>query len=247
MNETTNKIHINVPSDYNGTPIELVVREGIAAKQLDQKEPLEVSICGNLDSPFNWLEKRVSTIDQHKTYILVDREEMSIWLNIDETNCYGASIKGKLRLSEIFVAFGINSSKTWDAQQLAHFIKMNRAYFPDKSENMNLVSTLKNFRAKVNQKLEQSKEDNGSMTDNFSQIVVSNIPKSFKMQLPIFKGTVPSEIEVEIYPDIDGRNVTLSLISAGANEIMEETRDKNIDIELGRIREIAPDIAIIES
>ena len=61
-----------------------------------------------------------------------------------------------------------------------------------------------------------------------------------------FKGFACEEIEVEIYADVDGRDVSLSLVSAGANEAIEEYKNRVIDEQLNLIREIAPDIVIIE-
>ena len=71
--------------------------------------------------------------------------------------------------------------------QVSQFFKMHRAFFKDKSENMMLVSTLKNFKAKVNQDIERSKEENGSKTDNYSQVVDSNLPKSFQTEYSSFQ------------------------------------------------------------
>lgn len=45
---------------------------------------------------------------------------------------------------------------------------------------------------------------------------------------------------------MDGRDVSLSLVSAGANEAIEEYKNKVIDEQLDAIRKIAPDIVIIE-
>lgn len=42
-----NKINLIVPKDYNGTPIEVVLREGQAAKPLDPKEPKKSFNCRN--------------------------------------------------------------------------------------------------------------------------------------------------------------------------------------------------------
>ena len=144
------------------------------------------------------------------------------------------------------VEFGINTDKKWEPIKLSQFFKMHRAFFKDKSENMMLVSTLKNFKAKVNQDIERSKEENGNKVDNYSQVVDSNLPKSFKLNIPLFKGFACEEIEVEIYADVDGRDVSLSLVSAGANETIEEYKNKVIDDQLNAIREIAPDLVIVE-
>lgn len=241
-----NKLNVVVPKDYNGKPIEVVLREGQAPVALDPKEPERVVISGTIDAPFRWLEKRIELINQKATNIIVNRDKMGLALTIDETNYYQTEINGILQASKEMQEFGINVEKKWDPIKLSQFIKMHRAFFTDKSQNMMLVSTLKNFKAKVNQDIERSKEENGSKVDNYSQVVDSNLPKSFKLNIPLFKGFACEEIEVEIYADVDGRDVSLSLVSAGANEAIEEYKNKVIDEQLDAIRQIAPDIVIIE-
>ena len=241
-----NKLNVIVPKDYNGAPIEVVLREGKAPVALDPKEPERVVINGTIDAPIRWLEKRVELINQKATNIIVNRDKMRIALTIDETSYYQTEINGILQASKEMQEFGINVEKKWEPIKLSKFIKMHRAFFTDKSQNMMLVSTLKNFKAKVNQDIERSKEENGSKVDNYSQVVDSNLPKSFKLNIPLFKGFACEEIEVEIYADVDGRDVSLSLVSAGANEAIEEYKNKVIDVQLGVIRQIAPDIVIIE-
>lgn len=171
---------------------------------------------------------------------------MKICLTIEEKDYYKTVISGVLQLSKEMMAFGINTEKNWEPIELSQFFKMHRAFFNDKSENMKLVSTLKNFKAKVNQDIERSKEENGSRTDNYSQVVDSNLPKSFKLNIPVFKGFACEEIEVEIYADVDGRDVSLSLVSAGANEIIEEYKNEMFDEQIEAIRKVTNDIVIIE-
>ena len=241
-----NKLNVVVPKDYNGMPIEVVLREGEAPELLEIKEPERVVISGPIDTPFRWLEKRIELINQKASNIIVNRDVMGIALTVDETNYYQSDIRGELKTSKGMMEFGINTEKKWEPIKLSKFLKMHRAFFTDKSQNMMLVSTLKNFKAKVNQDIERSKEENGSKVDNYSQVVDSNLPKSFKLNIPLFKGFACEEIEVEIYADVDGRDVSLSLVSAGANEAIEEYKNKVIDEQLDAIRQIAPDIVIIE-
>lgn len=241
-----NRLNVVVSKDYNGMPIEVVLREGMAPKALDPKAPIPVNITGTIDSPLRWLEKRVELIDQKQANITVSRDNMKISLVDKETDYYNNGITGVLQPSKEMVEFGINTEKLWEPIDLSRFLKMHRAFFTDKSQNMMLVSTLKNFKAKVNQDIERSKEENGSRVDNYSQVVDSNLPKSFKLNIPLFKGFACEEIEVEIYADVDGRDVSLSLVSAGANEAIEEYKNAVIDEQLDAIRQIAPDIVIIE-
>ena len=91
-----NKINLVVPKDYNGKPIEVVLREGEAPVALDPKEPERVVISGTIDAPpLRWLEKkRVELINQKSTNIIVNRDKMGLALTIDETNYYQTGISG---------------------------------------------------------------------------------------------------------------------------------------------------------
>ena len=162
-----NKINLVVPKDYNGKPIEVVLREGEAPVALDPKEPERVVISGTIDAPLRWLEKRVELINQKSTNIIVNRDKMGLALTIDETNYYQTGISGILQASKEMQEFGINTDKKWEPVKLSQFFKMHRAFFKDKSENMMLVSTLKNFKAKVNQDIERSKEEKRHDKCNF--------------------------------------------------------------------------------
>jgi len=247
MEVENKKVVVNLPE---GTPCaEVTVREGQAIKLLDPKPPVKTNISGTIGVPCEYLLKRVDSgqFEQNRSHLIVDREEIELTLIINEDNEYWrGTIKGKLDLHPKFVEFGINTEKVWNPITLGMFFKMNRAFFPDKSVNMKLVTDLMNFSATVNQKVQLSVKENGSQTDNFSQVVNSNLPGSFILTIPIFKGMKSETLEVETFAKINGREVAFILISPGANQTLEEIRDKVIDEQLMKIREIAPDIAIIE-
>lgn len=63
---TESKFNLVVPKDHNGTPIEMVFREGKAEDQLPNKEPVPVDITGTIESPLRYLEKREALIDPYK-------------------------------------------------------------------------------------------------------------------------------------------------------------------------------------
>ncbi|MDR2917679.1 MAG: hypothetical protein LBV74_23045 [Tannerella sp.] len=249
MEEIKEGINIHLPENYHGEPVEVIVRHGEAVNLLDPKEPRSINIKGTIEAPLRWLEKRTSETDQvnqKRCFMLVNREKMSIVLFVDERNMDGEVITGSLEIDPIFTAFGINGEKTWTPVKLGEFFKMNRAYFPDRSVNMSLVSELKNFVAKINSNLEKRLNQNGSKTDNFSMEVNSNLPDAFTLNLPVFRGGVRKEIEVETYATVEGQNVYLSLVSPDAREFVVNECDNAIDTVLEGIKGIAPDIVIIE-
>lgn len=231
------------------TKAELVLREGTAVKELELKAPVKTSISGTIGTVVEYLKKRVNTgqFTQELSHLIVNREDVSIKLVFNENNEYTRGVVvGKLQIHPKFVEFGINNNKVWSPTELGMFFKMNRAFFADKTENMKLVTTLMNFTATVNNTIERSVKENGNRTDNFAQVVNSNLPESFRLRIPIFKGMQAEDLEVETFAQINGREVAFILLSPGANQTLEDLRDSAIDVQLEAIKEIAPNIAIIE-
>ena len=244
------KFNVNVNGENNGKPVEVIIREGAAPKALDPKAPVKTNLSGTIGTVVEYLKKRINAEQflQKDCHIIVDRENVSIELVINEADEYKrGNVKGALQFNPSFVKFGINDpSTTWQPAELGLFFKMNRAFFADPKENMTLVTTLMNFVADVNVKMGKSLAENGSRTDNFAQVVNSNLPDKFNLKIAIFKGMPAETLEVETFAKIDGREVAFVLLSPGANQTLEDLRNNVIDEQLGQIKEIAPDIAIIE-
>ncbi len=218
--------------------------------ELEIKAPLKLDIRGTIGSVAEFLSKRfdqAEQINQKRCHILVDREMITIKLVFNENDEYlTGKVQGTLAEHPKFKEFGINSGKVWTPTELGMFFKMNRAFFTDKTENMNLVTELMNFVATVNNSIERSAKENGDRSDKFQQTVNSNLPKAFTLKIPIFKGTQSETLEVETFASVNGRDVAFILLSPAANQTMEDIRDKVIDEQIEKITEICPDIAIIE-
>ena len=236
-------MNINLAPGMN----EIIIREGAAPTVLDPKAPVKMNINGTVNAPFEYLSNRIDCINQKDCHIIVNREKITIELVVNEADEYTrGTIAGTLQYHPKFEEFGINTGKVWSPFDFAMFCKMNRAFFADKNANMSLVSACKNFTAKVNNQIERAIQENGNRTDNFAQVVNSNLPESFTLSIPIFKGGKKEDLVVETFAKIDGRNVAFVLLSPGAEETLEELRDKAIDEQLNAIKAIAPDIAIFE-
>lgn len=219
--------------------------EILTGSALAPKEPQKVVIVGILDAPLKWLEKRISEIDQKNCYIKVNREKMSILLVLDEKDHYRTEIEGQLQLHPMFVKFGINQGDYRTPLEMSELIKMNRSYFENRQQAMELVAILRNFKAKVNKDVEAEFNPNkGDKRILVAQKIDSNLPEAFVINVPVFKGGKPVEIECETYFNPD--DLTCTLVSPVANDTIEEGKDNSIDSVLAGIREVAPHIAIIE-
>lgn len=232
---------------------ELIIRQvnDEVKKELPVLEPDKVSISGNITALYAFLDKRWfaedSQIDHCRTHILVDRDNLKMTLVVNETDSRNKkNVVGTIQLSRQYKAFGVNSGHLWESIDLGNFFRINRTYFEKKEVNMELVNLLKRFVAKVNTEVERETKDNGSVTDVYRKAVDSNLPDAFTVKIPIFKGSAPEVFSIEIIAQVEGKHAFLELISPDAEAIVEEVRDKLIDEELAKIRELAPEIPIIE-
>lgn len=179
--EENKKVVVNLPEGT--TQAEIIVREGEAPAVLDPKAPVKIDLSGVIGAPVEFLELRrydSEQINPLRCHVLVDREQVSITLITNEDDEYRRGrIVGKLTTHPKFSEFGINAGKGWEPNELGQFFKMNRAFFPDKTANMKLVTELKNFEATVNSKVEKQKSEKGDFKDNYSGVVMSNLPEAF--------------------------------------------------------------------
>ena len=231
---------------------ELIIREvdTVVEDKLPVLEPDKVEISGNITAIFAFLEKRWDAEDAQvnhcRTHILVDRDNLMMTLVVNETDKREKkTVVGTIQLSRQYTAFGVNK-KLWESTDLGNFFRINRSYFEKKETNMSLVSLLKRFTAKVNTEVEREEKDNGSVTDVYRKVVDSNLPEAFAVKIPIFKGTQPEVFSIEIIAHVEGKHAVLELISPDAEAIVEEVRDKLIDEQIEKIKELAPEIPIIE-
>ena len=243
MQNLDQPIVVNLPEGQNT----LTLLQGAAPKQLDELAPVTTEIDGTIEAPLRYLEKRIGDIDQHKAYLLVCRDKLSIKLIINEDDPYKHGIiYGNVKLSDTFQKFGINTGKQWMPETLGQFLKLNRSFFVDRDVNMEVVNALKTFNAKVDQTVKRETSENGNRALSFRQAVDSNIPDKFMLCMPIFSGGAPCEFEVETYASIDGTDVTISLQSAGANDAIEDIKQNYIGDVVNRIQAIATELVIIE-
>lgn len=222
---------------------EIIIREG---KAVEVHEPVKVVISGTIDAPARWLETRMrlGLVNQGTYHVLVDRENLNITLKCNENNHYGSKISGSLMVSPEFKRFGINEGEYITNFEMAELFKMNRSFFETKVIAMKLVTELQNFRAKVDKEIEKSDNNRGDKRLLINQAVQSNLPEAFNLHIPIFKGTSKQTINVEVY--INPSDFSCTLVSAEANDLLEEMRDREMDSVLERISAVCPDIVIIE-
>lgn len=209
---------------------ELLKPEPLSAKKL-----LHV---GTIHAPAIYLaQKNASGIANHKNIVVtVERERMTIHVLMDDTDPHSHAVIGSLQLHPDFVKLGINNpEKKYTPTELAELLKLNRHLFVKMADNLDVVSKLKAFTAKVESDIEKSSDSRGNKKELRAQVVTSNIPSGFTLKLPIFKGEDFAEVDIELEVN---EHLQISLFSYDANQIVEKTKNVIIDTQLQKIDEI---------
>lgn len=240
------EINVNIES-IDGTK-ELIVRAGEAEPVVPFRKPVEVK--GNLNTPLKYLLNPpmwfTNGEDSPLEYscVKVNRDLGNIGLFVDEGSPWESRYFGSLNQHQLFLKFKINTGESFTAFELADLIKMNRSFFESNDKAMNLVSELRNFKAKVDKDLENFDDQRGNKRFLVSQAVDSNIPEAFKLNLPIFKGYDKVLFSVEIV--INANDFSCTLISPEVMDYTNTHKNDLIDEQIKVISEIMPSLKIFE-
>lgn len=225
----------------------------IHKQALPEKQSPNINITGAINAPREWLQKKNNTprlvpsipiiADSH---IVVNRDEKTIVLFQDISDAYTSRvITGKLKYTENFVSWEINTMKYRSCKSVAEFVKMNRSCFESRDIADKLVYNLLNLKIKVDKEKESSTDNKGSMAEAISQRVISStIPDSITVTMRIFTGQEPVSFRIELY--VHPGTFEVCLISPEAKEIEDQVVNSAIDNEIKLISELAP-LPIIES
>ncbi|SFO05488.1 hypothetical protein SAMN05421741_11853 [Paenimyroides ummariense] len=221
---------------------ELVIRNGEAVPVHTGRDVNVTNVT--IFSLFEFLSKEnvlLSIILDSALIFSYDNLAMRLVYGLTERHPY--KLNGSILLNPDLEAFEINKGKRYSTFQLADFIKMNRHLFESKSVAMELVSTLKNIKATVNRAIEANKDDRGNKRALIDQVVQSNIPESFNIELPIFKGQPKVVVPVEVVLDED---LECMLVSPDLKQIIAEESERLIGGEVEKIRELHPQLRIYQ-
>lgn len=222
---------------------ELVLREG-KANPIHIPNGIEVSEM-TIDAVQEYLKKEGVIPEEIKnSFITYSVKGLYIKLDFAIRRENKDAIHGKLTIDPDLEKFGINSGNQFTTFALANFIRMNRHYFETKDIALKLVTELQNFKAKVDKEIEASDDKKANIKMMLVQKVTSNIPTEFTLLLPIFTGTSPVPIKVEI--DIDANDLSCSLVSPDLKELIDKESKAIIDTELFEIRKLYPELKIFQ-
>ena len=206
----------------------------------EQHNPTPVDISGTITSVSRFIEKRKEEFDPLKAHCRVSKSDGVMTLITNEQTIVDKyTIQGKVYLGKRFQDLGINDlKKSYSPKELANKFRLLRSIFKTRSEHTEIVSLLRNIKAKINSDIDKKDDARGNVTVDFKQALETNIPKSFNLTLPLLEGEEPTVIEVAVVIEIEnGTNLVCSLESIDGADMIEELKDKLISEEVSKIEE----------
>jgi hypothetical protein len=227
----------------NGTP-EIIIRRGDAEKILVYQGYTEEGL--SIAAVHEYLKKKGIDPDQiEDSYVKFSYEGLYLRLRYADRVGEGDNIEGVLKLHPELEKWKINEAKAYDNHSLARFIKMNRHFFQDKEAAMRLVVELQDIRVKTEKDYENADNRRGDAKLLIAQkIIDSNIPASFVLNLPIFVGTKPRSVVVEV--EINAADFSCELISPDLKAIIDLETREIIDEQIKLIEALYSELRIFQ-
>jgi hypothetical protein len=232
-NERKKKQFINNQKQFEMKEINVTLNEGQEELVIRQGQAAEIhelgilSIKGTLNSPAKFLTVRKDQIDPLKSHVIVNQDLGTIHLIANDREEIGRiEVVGELKLHPDFVRTGVNQETKRTAYKLAMWIRMNRTLFESNDVAAKLVTDLRHLKAKVEKHIEDNEDDRANVSMKRSQAVESNIPKGFKLSVPLFVGAQKSTFNVEVVIDPD--DLSCSLLSPDAADLIKKEKETAI-------------------
>lgn len=218
-------------NNIDGKPITIL--EG---KALEEKAPVKIQIEGDIKTVARFIEKRkfvtsdgitfsgdagLQYINPDRTIVVVNKESMTIGLYLDPENYYGTEIKGSLSVAPELEQFSINKNKLFNREELIKLIRFNKIWFADAEAHDKLLKAYQAFTATVNANIGKTSDTRGNVDNTYKKTVETNVPDSFVLNIPIFKGMDKRRFRVEIAIDSTDASTKFWFESVELNDIIQ--------------------------
>lgn len=187
---------------------ELIIREGKAG---EIKPPEKIEISGDIRTVRFFVEKRkgiseftdsLQEIDPDRAIVTVDKDGLSIEIDLDPENFYSTVVTGRLELNAELLKFGIDTGKKYTQTELIKLLRRSKRWFFDGPSHEALLKAYMALDVKVTTDLKNDAPDNrGNRYNSFEKKITANIPEDFILNIPIFKGQDYKKFRVEIILD----------------------------------------------
>jgi hypothetical protein len=246
MSKTVHIENIQVPENYPGYPIEIIVREGEAAKPLNTVQPRKREFCGGIDSVLSFVKDRYkiaeSIVEKHD-YVMVEYcynpDRPWILLDTDINNPLSTTVRGELIKNPDLKPFEFNKGAVFTNKSFIQVIKENAHCFASIQEANQLIKQLRNFVAKFTTEVEDLNDNQGNTKlkiETKLEAAKSGIPELLNFSAPLFNGgnkvyfTV--EVEIEVVMNNGKPEAKFGFFSLELNQMLRDEAERIINMQV---------------
>ncbi len=221
-------LQLNIEKVDGSKPIHIIHSE---KEVLDEVAPLLIKAEGDIKTVKTFLEKRfpsasnkgvsLQEVDPNKAVIYVDRKKMTIELQLDPENKYGAIVKGEMEDADELKPFGINTATYFNREAMVKLVKFNKLFFDNTQKHAELIASLQKLDMDTKISSSDSSDDRGNKSRAFIKNVTSNLPENFTLNIPIFKGFDKRVFPVDICLDVIENKPAFWLESVALHELKQ--------------------------
>lgn len=218
---------------------EITIREGQA---LPPVAPKKIVINGDIKTVTSFVKKRSDKeqlttsgyqwINPDRAIVEVDKEKMQIVLKVDPEDEYGPVVTANLSTAPELEQFCINNNKLFNREELIKLIRFNKIWFADPEAHDKLLKAYQAFTATVNANIGKTSDTRGNVDNSYKKTVETNVPDSFVLNIPIFKGMDKRRFRVEIAIDSTDASTKFWFESVELNDIIQVESETILKKEL---------------
>lgn len=214
---------------------ELIIREGDAP---DIIPPVKLTAEGDIRTVGSFIAGRdvpnLQGVSKETSLVTVDKDAGTIKLETDPNDHYGTVIKGTLLMSDELKAFSINENKMFSQKELIKLLKFSRNNFADPLVQNDLLQAYQAFSFQTSTEGHAKGDDRGNKSVAVSKAVNTNLPNSFILKIPIYKGERSITFRVEICLDVTDGGAKFWLESVELHELQQTEKEIIFERELKR-------------
>lgn len=218
----------------NITSIEkdIVIRTG-EAEIIREKQNIE--LAGDINAPAEFDSKRKSEYDKLQCHVIVDKENSTIKLVVNERDFVKTTISGRLQLFTELSALKINENKTYSPRELYDTLKFSGAYFKNREQHAALCDKLTKFTGRIESDFVNSNDFKGNVAHSKLTKIKTDLDLKFTLAIPIYKGSEPSVFDVDICLDSKDGGVICWLESVEMHELKTKISGELIDGNIAKL------------
>lgn len=120
----------------------------------------------------------------------------------------------------------------FNREELIKLLRFNRIWFADPSQHDTLIKAYQAFSAEVNAKIGKESDTRGNVDNSYKKTVTTNVPDSFVLNIPVFKGMAKRKFRVEIAIDSTDASTKFWFESVELAELIQVESEQILNAEL---------------